>query len=468
MNKRGQIYILAVILLSIVVYSLSSVVNLSKQEEIKEDFKSLSRNYEIESARLINSVIQEDGNVSEAFEKFTILFTAYSKSKSPNFHIFYALNSEDSLHLGNFLDEPIYVYNICPGEPGLLNETVVSGCLGNISAQMSFEGFNIAPETMTHAEFEDLRKNCFTTLSTEGVSDKCIGVGGVLYGLPLEQNTPEIFSISRLKSGEQTLISSQGNIDEEKMCQELTTQSDCEDYSATCCWDGTTCNEGRCEPPPGSECGDKTCDAGEDCYNCPEDCVCCSDGTADKKCSATKPEYCDNGNLINKCSTCGCPEDATECKDDGHCEVLITCPNSDCSAGENCPADAGDCDDNLCYEPTCADGCGQTPVANGGTDEACYGSTGCSGNNCVCDGSGNCVMVQLKKFQCRSQYWTSWGGCDDGPPGCLTGYTCVDTDSDSCKLFWEKEKCLCRKDYWTTCSVSPSCGSDTKLGEEAC
>ncbi len=33
----------------------------------------------------------------------------------------------------------------------------------------------------------------------------------------------------------------------------------------------------------------------------------CSDVTAYGSCSSTKPKYCDNGNLINKCSHCGCP-----------------------------------------------------------------------------------------------------------------------------------------------------------------
>lgn len=33
----------------------------------------------------------------------------------------------------------------------------------------------------------------------------------------------------------------------------------------------------------------------------------CSDGTLYDQCSITKPKYCDNGNLIDKASTCGCP-----------------------------------------------------------------------------------------------------------------------------------------------------------------
>ena len=47
----------------------------------------------------------------------------------------------------------------------------------------------------------------------------------------------------------------------------------------------------------------------------------CSDGTGDGKCSSSKPQRCDNGNLINKCSQCGCPQNQI-CQTDGSCKIL--------------------------------------------------------------------------------------------------------------------------------------------------
>jgi len=50
--------------------------------------------------------------------------------------------------------------------------------------------------------------------------------------------------------------------------------------------------------------------------NCSSNTVCqdgncvqqeCTDSTPYKQCSSEKPLYCDNGNLINRCSICGCP-----------------------------------------------------------------------------------------------------------------------------------------------------------------
>jgi parallel beta-helix repeat protein len=50
------------------------------------------------------------------------------------------------------------------------------------------------------------------------------------------------------------------------------------------------------------------------------------------------------------------------------------------------------CADNICREPTCSGGtCGQSNVAAGDTDEACTGSTGCTGGSCKCNGAGSCT-----------------------------------------------------------------------------
>ncbi len=58
-------------------------------------------------------------------------------------------------------------------------------------------------------------------------------------------------------------------------------------------------------------CGDGICSNGETPSTCPSDCgqpvVTCSDGTAENKCSQSKPLYCDFGILKERASLCGCP-----------------------------------------------------------------------------------------------------------------------------------------------------------------
>jgi len=44
----------------------------------------------------------------------------------------------------------------------------------------------------------------------------------------------------------------------------------------------------------------------------------CSDGTRYDTCSGTKPKYCDNGTLVDRCDICGCPP-GQSCRADGIC-----------------------------------------------------------------------------------------------------------------------------------------------------
>ena len=60
----------------------------------------------------------------------------------------------------------------------------------------------------------------------------------------------------------------------------------------------------------------------------------CEDGTLYGKCSSIKPKYCDNGNLINNCSLCGCPL-FYECQSDGSCSEIVTVGDSDGDGIEN-------------------------------------------------------------------------------------------------------------------------------------
>jgi len=60
------------------------------------------------------------------------------------------------------------------------------------------------------------------------------------------------------------------------------------------------------------------------------------------------------------------------------------CGDGLCEVSENCPQDSVSCSDNICYEPTCTNGCSESLVSVRGNDESCLSPS-------MCDGSGNCV-----------------------------------------------------------------------------
>ncbi|MCK5021420.1 MAG: hypothetical protein KAS32_30695, partial [Candidatus Peribacteraceae bacterium] len=69
------------------------------------------------------------------------------------------------------------------------------------------------------------------------------------------------------------------------------------------------CNDCGC--PDGYECGGDNIRCSEIEYKC-------DDGTPYESCSYTMPFYCDNGELIDDCDICGCP-DGFDCTENGEC-----------------------------------------------------------------------------------------------------------------------------------------------------
>jgi len=79
-------------------------------------------------------------------------------------------------------------------------------------------------------------------------------------------------------------------------------------------------------------------------------------------------------------------------------------------------SDASECSDNICKEPVCSalHECGETLVAQGGTDEACHNAIGCSlglGLSCRCNGAGTCVGCNAKS-DCPTDSWLSNYQCN--------------------------------------------------------
>ncbi|RME31837.1 DNRLRE domain-containing protein [Candidatus Woesearchaeota archaeon] len=88
------------------------------------------------------------------------------------------------------------------------------------------------------------------------------------------------------------------------------------------------------------------------------------------------------------------------------CDAVLGCDDGTCDDGDYCPSLNSTCSDTACYEPTCTDGCGLTPVQHGGTDESCQGTH-------YCDGNGNCIDRCSNGVRDGDETGTDCGGsCD--------------------------------------------------------
>ena len=133
MNKRGQVYILAAIIIAFVVYNLFVDTNIVRETIIDDDFEELATNYEVESSKLVNYLLEnkidQASTVSKHFTNFTASFTAYSKTKNPNFGLLYLFDYGGNLYIGNYLDEDADVAG-----------SLVKGCLKMIPAGFRMVG----------------------------------------------------------------------------------------------------------------------------------------------------------------------------------------------------------------------------------------------------------------------------------------------------------------------------------------
>ena len=200
-----------------------------------------------------------------------------------------------------------------------------------------------------------------------------------------------------------------------------------------CCtdgWDDVCVGEvvefgcGECETSP--DCGNGTCDEGENCIECPADCGECT-GTGDC-CEPQETPGCQDGPVAQ----CVCIQDAFCCVEQwdeqcvaevtqfgcGECATGEDCGNGTCDTAESCiscPLDCGSCaGEGDCCHPNATPGCEDAAIA----DCVCAKDMFC----CESEWDSFCVD-QVTEFGC--------GDCGDAA-GCGDGTCAVDEDCIVC------------------------------------
>ena len=221
-----------------------------------------------------------------------------------------------------------------------------------------------------------------------------------------------------------------------------------------------------CTPATDPDCfgcdNDGTCELGEDCHNCPNDCISgggggCPDGICDpdigEDCNNC-PEDC-NSRTTGAPSGRFCCGDDVDCTD-ARCQVepymcgpsppVYCCGDGVCEGAENvvnCAVDCGctspaDCDDsNECTIDDCVDGaCENTPVAD---DTPCTGGI-CCGGSCdpvVCSSAADCDDSEACTIDTCYNGDTCAAYCDNVWPACgiadgCCGPACTPANDPDC------------------------------------
>lgn len=210
MNKKGQVYLLAALILSLVLYNLASVVNFAHFESFKADFERVSDNYNVESTRLVNSVLKTEQEPFDALSNFTVLYMSYVKSQSPNFGLIYVFNREGKMRIGNYLKKPVII-----DTTGNYDISRLGGCYEKISARIDFKGLKI---DLPIVDLQDL-ENCYQDFAYTNVIYIALedvdeyGVSKTYwYPFSISEGGVELMVVNQLEEGNQRKVSVSGEL----------------------------------------------------------------------------------------------------------------------------------------------------------------------------------------------------------------------------------------------------------------
>ena len=187
MQKRGQIYLLAALIIGFILFLLAAQTNIIKKITIEDDFEELSKNYERESANFVNSLLSNPtANIEKEFAKFTVLFTSSAKTKNPEFGLVYAFLHQGNVYIGNYLDTKINLLTILPPK-------TIPGCYALIETSVSLAGLTIPTSGISLGKFSQ----CNAVFTAPPSNKIKIEIESIVYELLLAEDAPDIMMISR-------------------------------------------------------------------------------------------------------------------------------------------------------------------------------------------------------------------------------------------------------------------------------
>lgn len=214
MNKRGQIYILVALIMSVIIFGMVTVSNRVVQESLESSFETLSKNYAVEGAKLINSLIGT-GDIVTGFKDFTVLFTSYSKTQNPRFELIYALDYNSTFYVGNYLKSRMFVCvdKDCTCTPEFCLPPL-EGCYSLVPASISFDGLAYDPVIYSSI----MSGNCEFNVSygpgkaIENIDTAYIIINDITYPFSITKGRPEVVAVSWETKAQQRKVFAEGTI----------------------------------------------------------------------------------------------------------------------------------------------------------------------------------------------------------------------------------------------------------------
>ena len=112
-DKKGQLYILAALIIGVVVFWAISPSNTFTAREVNPDFQDISRNYDEEARRLINDMLEDKVDKDELSLRLAAVsdefIYRYAKKRDPEFGVVFVLTDGNVIDIVNYLDKSVKV-----------------------------------------------------------------------------------------------------------------------------------------------------------------------------------------------------------------------------------------------------------------------------------------------------------------------------------------------------------------------
>ncbi len=225
MEKRGQVYILAAVIIGVLLFTIFATVNTSKQVDLNANFDRLNENYERESERFINAYVSDNNPTKElenSFPEFAWNFNKFAMETNPEFGIITTLSftKKDGTKknlIVNMLDTPVFVTTRFTENGGVFipsnGETdesaieVVTGCSEILDAVLTIPGVG----TINPGETVGKQgvKFCTYPVDVAGIDKVFLFVNDIWVGYEIpkgEDPKPGLIVTAKSDEGDQTQI----------------------------------------------------------------------------------------------------------------------------------------------------------------------------------------------------------------------------------------------------------------------
>ncbi len=199
MDKRGQLYILTAIIFAFVIFVIITPANTVKRTVVDDNFEEIAKNFEVESAKFLNHLIETEQPIASVFLNFTLLFTSYARTKSPDYGLMYLFMKGDRVYIGNFAKEQA---TITIGS----NQYIISGCFSQVSPSFSVGGLSLAIPIDINSVVSCMREEVVPSgtsfpLTIGIVLEELDTSAATTFTTQVAQNNPDLIIIAKEKQG---------------------------------------------------------------------------------------------------------------------------------------------------------------------------------------------------------------------------------------------------------------------------